>query len=244
MAGAVELEADHRRRLHRRAIGPRQVVQARFEQRLDRRRHDDLAVGVAAHPVPSPSWRSAPLSISIDSICSTYSGLPSAAVTMRSTTSCGSPAEPSRLATTCADGGVAQRAQAPGGRPVAFAPLRLGFEQIVARRGQQQDRRRPCEASSMCSSRSRNAGSAQWMSSTTRDHRAVARRSPRGTCAHPSRARAAGSAAALRPTALASRAATSASPTACQQLGAGGLGVVVVADVRPPRAPCPPAARR
>ena len=43
-----------------------------------------------------PSCRSVPASISIDSICSTYSGLPSEASTMRTTTSSGSPASPSR----------------------------------------------------------------------------------------------------------------------------------------------------
>ena len=56
---------------------------------------DDLAVALA-HPalVLMPQ---APLSTSIDSICSTYSGLPSAASTMRATTSAGSPVAPSRL---------------------------------------------------------------------------------------------------------------------------------------------------
>ncbi len=114
----------------------------------------------------SPSRCTAPVSISIDNICSTYSGLPSAVLTMRPSRARGSPAAPSRFVTTCA------AAARPSGRSTsrlersrsphcgrssskswrAVASSSTGASSIV---------------SSRFSSRSRNAGSAQWMSSNS-----------------------------------------------------------------------------
>ena len=53
---------------------------------------------------------------------------------------------------------------APPSWPVG--PLGARLEELVARRGEQQDRRAPCTVSSRWSSSSRNVGAATWMSST------------------------------------------------------------------------------
>ena len=153
----------------------------------------------AAHPAARRLARSAPLSISIDSICSTYSGLPSAAATMRATTSGGRPAAPEQVGHHLRRRVVAQRAQHQARRAGLLAPLRPLFEQVVARGGQQQDRRAAATSSSTCSSRSRNAGSAQWMSSISATTGAVGGQASRGTCARAQFSSCSGKAARAQP---------------------------------------------
>ena len=136
-----------------------------------------------ARPLASSSCCSARLSISIDSICSTYSGLPSAAATMRSTTSL----RQTGLAEQVGDHLLRRPASLSGcstqrRRRSAARASRAALEQVVPRGGQQQDRRRRSAASSTCSSRSRKAGSAQWMSSISAMTGAVAGQAPPGTC--------------------------------------------------------------
>ena len=61
------------------------------------------------------------------------------------------------------------------------------LEELVPRRAHDEEQRRVAACSTRCSTRSRNVGSAQWMSSktTTSGRRA---RAPRGACARPRRA--------------------------------------------------------
>ena len=80
----------------------------------------------------------------------------------------------------------------------ALAPLRLRFEQVVARRGQQQDRPRRWTRRGRAPA---GPGTPARPSGCRRSARPPGRRrpSPRGTCARPSTARAAESSASLRP---------------------------------------------
>ena len=61
---AVELLADHRRRARRRALVAAEALEARRDQRVDRRRHLDVDA-VGARPSVSPSRRSTPSSTSM-----------------------------------------------------------------------------------------------------------------------------------------------------------------------------------
>ena len=163
-----ELQADHRGRLDRGALGARQLVQPRLEQRLDRRRHRDLAVAVGAHPAAvlaaaARRCRSA----------STASARRTAGC-LRRRRRCAPPRrlrQPGRAEQVghhLRGRGVAQRAAARGASSAgALAPLRAALPAGRGARWPAAGSARPSARRSTCSSRSRNAGSAQWMSSTS-----------------------------------------------------------------------------
>ena len=227
--------------LDRGALGAAELVQPRLEQRVDRRRHRRSRPCLGHAPSARRPRRSAPLSISIDSSCSTYSGLPSAASTMRSNTSCGMPVAPSRLATTCAAAASLSGRSTMRDAPRLLAPLRLLLEQVVARGGQQQDRRAAGASTHVLQQvEERRLGPVDVVDQ--RDDRAVGGQRSRGTCAPPSRARAAGRSpcSARSPPPRDRR--RPRSPT-WPAAWPAPLGLVVVADVGRARRPSRAAAR-
>ena len=148
----------------------------------------DVAARPAAHPAAASSRRSAPLSISIDSICSTYSGLPSAAVNdardhvgaaTRWRRASWPPPEPTRRRSAgCSTRRVRRRLRSPQSGWL--------LDQLVARCGEQQDRRVLWTRRARARAAPETPVSAQWMSSTSATTGVVGRRGARGTCAPPS----------------------------------------------------------
>ena len=174
-------------------------------------------VGGTAMPAPSsastqrPStWRNVPASTSIDSICSAYSGLPSAARTTRPTSASGRPVAPSSCVTSRAaassDSGLSAMRCVPG---CVHHSGRASTRSWRAVASTSTGTSRACCCT--CSSRSRKAGSAQWMSSTNTSSGASA-----AWCSTKRRAAQlispSGNAGPPRPAALIRRSATSGSP--------------------------------
>ena len=152
---------------HRALLGV-QPVQAGGEQELDRRRHRDVARGPRpARHAPSSNRRS-PSSISMPSISSTNSGLPSAASRIRSRAAGGDVRAPEqvvdqharprrpRAARAGSRWRSSSRRPSPGGARAARAARRRAAGAAASR-----------VQSARCSIRSRKVGSAQWMSSNT-----------------------------------------------------------------------------
>ncbi len=114
--------------LERASLADRQLVEPRSEQRLDRRRDGDLA-----HRRES---------CTIASICSTKSGLPSAASAIRSRMPSASSAAPSRRSISSSVSLLGQRLEQHGGRvQLAAAPRRPKLEQLRSRAAQHEQRR-------------------------------------------------------------------------------------------------------
>ena len=145
-----------------------ELVEARLEQRLDRRRHRDLARSSSARTQRPSLLRAARRCRQhrqhlLDVQRVAFGGRDDARHDV------------GRQAGRAEQVGddlrrrvVAQRAQHERGATGALAPLRALLEQVVARGARAAGSARSSAASSTCSSRSRNAGSAQWMSSTAR----------------------------------------------------------------------------
>ena len=130
------------------------------------------APGSSAGRRTSPS---VPSSLSIASICSTKSGLPSAAArdalahVRRRGRRRPSSSIDQLSASSSESGSSRQRRRVV----LAAAPARPCVEQVGPREAEEEDRASRLR-SAMCSTRSRNVGSAQWMSSSTSDERPVA----------------------------------------------------------------------
>ena len=137
-------------------------------------------VGEVARPPPSrPRRRSSPSSTSIRSISSTNNGLPSAASAMpRADVRAATP--PARAGSRSASWSRPRSAARAGSGGVAPwpSPSRAAPRRAPAGPGRGSARARRAIQSARYSSRSRNVGSAQWMSSnTTTSGRSAARRS-------------------------------------------------------------------
>ena len=128
-----------------------ELVEPRGEQRLDRRRNGDAR--------PADSRTSA-------SISSTNSGLPSAAVADALASFGSRPRRRAARDQLVGLGRVERLEQHRRRVQLAAAPARAAVEQLRPRQAEEQDRR-VARQSAMCSTRSRNVGSAQWMSSKT-----------------------------------------------------------------------------
>ena len=176
---------------HARARSSLEPVEARREQRLDRRRH-------AAPPTMSPvavqrpsSRTSTPSSISIDSISSTKSGLPSAASAILVATSVGELRRADEVLDQRRALVVGERLEQRRRRRSACRRPSRAARSSSSGRARQTSRIGASRAqSARCSTRSRNVGSPQWMSSKTRTSgwparaprtsaRTAAKRSPR-----------------------------------------------------------------
>ena len=166
-----------------------ELAEPRLEQRMDGRRHVDVGAASARTQRPSSS--------------AARRGRPASTATARRTAGClrrcrrCAPAHPAASRRCRASwhhlggGSVAQRAQHDAQRPRLLAPLRALLQQSwravhSSRIGA------PSQVDSRCSSRSRNAVSAQWMSSTSATTGPRGGQRSRRTCARPSRSRAAG----------------------------------------------------
>ena len=179
-------------------------------------------------PRRAPSARrpgsSAPRSISIDSICSTYSGLPSAVSTMRATTSCGSPVPPSRLATTCSAAsslsGRSTSREAPGCSPHCGRSSSRSWRAVASSRIGASLRGRQHVLEQI---EERRLGPVDVVDQ--RHHRRAAPPGSRAPCARPSRSRAADRSTALRPMAAATRSTTSRSPRNASSLACAVSGL-------------------
>ena len=145
-----------------------QLVEPRGEQRLDRRRDGELAEVARRRPSAPSSGAGAPSSIEhrqhlLDEQRVALGGLddPLAAPRGRG--------RRRRAGCSTTLRAVARRraARARCASRRRSGPLRPRLEQLVARGADEQDRRVLAVDSSRCSIRSRNVGSAQWMSSKT-----------------------------------------------------------------------------
>ena len=189
-AGSGERQADHGGRLDDR---PFRLAQ---RGRAARRAAHGSSAGSRGRPGrPSPASRPLPgavdrSSMSIESSCSTNSGLPSAAATIRPRSGLGQPG----LAEQVLDHARLRRHPRAALRTIAPAvacPPQSGCvssSSFRPRRAHEQERR-PRIASARWSSRSRKVGSAQWMSSMTDDQRPIGGERSRGSSGRPRTAR-------------------------------------------------------
>ena len=173
------------------------------QQRLDR---PAAARGLGSSAVarqPSSVLDAArPSSTSIETSCSTKSGLPSAVSTMRSEPLRGSATAPSSVLDHAVGVLLAERRDRSSvrSRRSPTPAARAGRAGLRRGRGAAPPRR----SRARCSTRSSNVASAQWMSSKRRPAAAGRRRS-RSASARPRRARETGKSPSSRPTAVATR---------------------------------------
>ena len=160
---ALEVDADNRGRIDHRPLLALEAVEPCSHERVDRRR-DPAPRAVRRCARLRPPSRSRPPSIIIESSCSTKSGFPSAASTMRARASSAMSASPRRLPITSALCLSRERRQ---GEMIEFRPCRPQLEHVGPGNAEEQCRA-PSAVVATWSRRSRSAGSAQCRSSKTR----------------------------------------------------------------------------
>ena len=132
---------DDRGRLDHGSLVRLEVVEARREQRVDRRRHDG-AVDVRGRRASCPrSKRMSPSSMSIETSCSTKSGFPSEASTTRARMRSSRPALPSRCSVIARVSSSVRRSSSIRVAPGDGGPLGMALEELVARRADHEQRR-------------------------------------------------------------------------------------------------------
>ena len=163
----VELLALDGRPLDHRALVAAQPVEPRGEQRLDRRRDGDVGQVAGRRPSDRPRGRAGRRRSASRASPRRTAALPSAASRMRARASSGSAARPRRFAISSPH----SSSESGSSRIVAalnLPPPHAGRRSSSSGRAMQSTRIGASrDQSAMCSIRSRNVGSPQWMSSNT-----------------------------------------------------------------------------